>query len=208
MISIYLLPNFLDNLRKVSHVVAFYYLCRIYSQMDKQTYISKAVSLRCQSQSVASSYLTSVDDIEDAVQDVMLKLWEQHENLLDDDAKLKGYVSTLTHNICIDRQKVRRRHPIVSLFHRNKDGTEVSVMREITAADNPHTCLEMKEAHDITMAAIERLPDNWKAVVIMRNVQDMSFAEIAQILGTSESSVRGTLSKARRKLIEFTKDIR
>ena len=39
----------------------------------------------------------------------------------------------------------------------------------------------------------------------MRNEEEMSFADIAKIIGTTESSVRGTLSKARMRLIEIIK---
>lgn len=48
-----------------------------------------------------------------------------------------------------------------------------------------------------------QLPYNWRTVLQMRNVEDMSFAEIAAITGMTESSVRGTLSKARKRMIEL-----
>ena len=51
--------------------------------------------------------------------------------------------------------------------------------------------------------AMAQLPYNWRTVLQMRNVEDMSFAEIAAITGMTESSVRGTLSKARKRMIEL-----
>ena len=48
-----------------------------------------------------------------------------------------------------------------------------------------------------------QLPYTWRTLLQMRNVEDMSFAEIAAITGMTESSVRGTLSKARKRMIEL-----
>ena len=53
--------------------------------------------------------------------------------------------------------------------------------------------------------ALLQLPTVWQQVLQMRNVEDMSFAEIAAVLGTSESSVRGLLSKARKRMVELIK---
>lgn len=176
--------------------------------MDKRAFISKAVVLRRLSQSVASSYMTDPDDIEDAVQDVMLRLWERHDCLIDDDERLKGYVKILMRNICLDRQKAMRRHPSTSLFCQHDNGSGPRVIHEVASDDNPQHSLETREARDITMSALDRLPQNWKAIIKMRSIEGMSFSDIASILGTSESSVRGTLSKARKKLLELIKIVR
>lgn len=48
-----------------------------------------------------------------------------------------------------------------------------------------------------------QLPYNWRKVVEMREYEKMSFAEIARVLGTTESSCRGLMSKARARLVQL-----
>ena len=65
--------------------------------------------------------------------------------------------------------------------------------------------MESAETGDIFEQAMSRLPYGWQAMLRMRNTEERSFTEIADILGTTESSVRGTLSKARKRLLELIK---
>jgi RNA polymerase sigma-70 factor (ECF subfamily) len=69
--------------------------------------------------------------------------------------------------------------------------------------DTPLRQLETSESDKAFTIAMNRLPYNWQRVMQMRNVENMSFAEIAAVLGTSESSVRGLLSKARTRMVEM-----
>ena len=50
-----------------------------------------------------------------------------------------------------------------------------------------------------------RLPYNWQRILLMRGEEEMSCLQIAQILGTTESSVRGTLSKAKKRMLVLIK---
>jgi RNA polymerase sigma-70 factor (ECF subfamily) len=69
--------------------------------------------------------------------------------------------------------------------------------------DTPLRQLETSESDKAFTIAMNCLPYNWQRVMQMRNVEGMSFAEIAAVLGTSESSVRGLLSKARTRMVEL-----
>jgi RNA polymerase sigma-70 factor (ECF subfamily) len=63
--------------------------------------------------------------------------------------------------------------------------------------------MEASDADSAFSQALQQLPIVWRRVLQMRNIEDMSFAEIAAVLGTSESSVRGLLSKARTRMVEL-----
>lgn len=53
--------------------------------------------------------------------------------------------------------------------------------------------------------SISALSDRHRAIIRMRNVENMPYADIARIIGTTESSVRGMISKARMELIKNLK---
>ena len=70
--------------------------------MDKQTYISLAPLCRSAAEAQAARYVHDEAEREDIVQDVLLKMWEQHELLQSDPQKLKAYAATLARNICLE----------------------------------------------------------------------------------------------------------
>ena len=72
-------------------------------------------------------------------------------------------------------------------------------------ADNPHNQLEIKESDSMLKQSIRALSDRHRAIIRMRNVENMPYTDIARILGTTESSVRGMISKARMELIKNLK---
>ena len=172
--------------------------------MDTKTYISLAERFRHLAMMKASQLLQNADEVEDVAQDVLLKMWERHDSLENDAKRLNAYVDTLTRNICLDRKKVQRRHPLLRLLWRH-DEEETDSEMQISSFDTPQRRIEEQEANDIYLKAMNRLPYHWRAILQMRSEEEMSYAEIASILGTTESSARGTLSKAKAKLLELIK---
>ena len=67
---------------------------------------------------------------------------------------------------------------------------------------NAQTRLEQQEDEDWIKTILRNLPDKYRAVLQMRQVENMEFAEIARIIGTSETSARVILSRARAKVME------
>ena len=67
--------------------------------------------------------------------------------------------------------------------------------------------MEVNETVTAYRQALGKLPYNWRKILVMRGEDEMSYTEIAQIRGTTESSVRGTLSKAKRKMVELINQI-
>ena len=174
--------------------------------MDKQTYISLAERFRHWAVTKASELLRDADEVEDVAQEVLLKMWERHDGLETDMKRLNAYVDTLTRNICLDRKKVKRRHPILRLLWRHDEEDADSTV-QIPSFDTPQRRMEEQEVDEVYVKAMDRLPYHWRAILQMRMEEEMSYAEIASILCTTESSARGTLCKAKAKLLELIKNV-
>ena len=148
--------------------------------------------------------LNDKEDAEDVAAEVMLRLWERHRLLRDDADEVRNFAYTMTKNLSLDLLRHRRRYPILRIFHRqNSDEEETDSIPDIPDSLTPQQYVESKEAGDIFRRAMIQLPYNWRKIVEMREKEDMSFAEIAQVLGTSESSCRGMMSKARLRLLQL-----
>lgn len=148
--------------------------------------------------------LNDKEDAEDVAAEVMLRLWERHRLLRDDADEVRHYADTMARNLSLDLLRHRRRYPILRLFHRkDSDDEETGSIPDIPDSYTPQQYIESKEAGDIFRRAMIQLPYNWRKIFEMREKEDMSFAEIAQVLGTSESSCRGMMSKARQRLLQL-----
>lgn len=175
--------------------------------MTEETYISLAENLRYVAVEETFRYIQDADDVEDIAQEVMLRIWEKRAGLSSNVKMLNAYAATLARNICLDRHKIKRRHPLLlrlQWFANREDNAQM----EIPVHDTPQRQLEQTEAINAYYVAVKKLPYGWQRILRMRGEEEMSYAEIAQILGTSESSVRGTLCKAKKKVLELIKQNR
>jgi RNA polymerase sigma-70 factor (ECF subfamily) len=122
-------------------------------------------------------------------------MWNYVEMLDDDERRAKAFAAVTAANLAKTRLRQKRKWPILRLLSQHDSETSDTPLRHIEASD----------ADSAYSKALLQLPTVWQQVLQMRNVEDMSFAEIAAVLGTSESSVRGLLSKARKRMVELIK---
>ena len=160
--------------------------------MDRETYISWAAELRRRAVETATAVVAS-EEAEDVAQETMLRMWERLDQLDGHRERLLAYAATSARNLAQNRRRQKRRHPLLQLLGWKGDRTD----------DTPQRRLETTETDSLFTKAMAQLPYNWRTVLQMRNVEDMSFTEIAAITGMTESSVRGTLSKARKRMVEL-----
>lgn len=171
--------------------------------MDKQTYISWVPELRCKAVTTAASMLADQAEAEDVAQEVLLRMWDKVNTLDEDNARVMAYASTTAKNIAQNHLRSKRRHPFLRLLRKSKNDEEEPI--EISTHLTPHRQMELQETNEIFVRALEGLPYNWQRVLQMRNVEDLTFEEIARVMGTTESSVRGILCKARQRMMELIK---
>lgn len=172
--------------------------------MERLKYISLVAELRLIAVRKALTLLDDKEDAEDVVGEVLLRLWERHEDLRENTDEVRHLADRMTRNLALDLLRRRRRHPILRIFHRQDNGEEkTGNIPDVTDSLTPQHYIEAKEAGDIVHRAMSQLPYNWRKIVEMREYDRMSFAEIASVLGTTESSCRGMMSKARTRLLQI-----
>jgi RNA polymerase sigma factor (sigma-70 family) len=120
---------------------------------------------------------------EDIVQDVYEKLWKKKDGV--EASKAKSYLFTSSYNAVIDWSR------------REKLKKNIFVITEVTEQDHSG---ELKALID---EGLERLSLQQKQLILLRDYEDYSYAEIGEITGLSESMVKVTLFRARKELKEF-----
>jgi RNA polymerase sigma factor (sigma-70 family) len=132
---------------------------------------------------------------QDIIQDTYLKLWEKHENV--DFAKSKSYIFTAAYHTMVDYIRKNKR---IILYDREESSDFMDSLGKSTpAAEN----IDLKK---VLNEAVNRLPEDQRAVIILRDYEGYSYKEIGDITGLSEAQVKVYIYRARLFLKNYLKD--
>ena len=159
--------------------------------MDRTALEHQARSWRKKALSVSISNGAGKDEAEDIAQDVMLRLWQMHDEL-DRYDSVEALVALMAKHQLRNHQ---RRKPSETL-------DEAIV---VSLNTSPHEELESKENDEWLSAKLQQLPTTQRTLLYMRQVERRSHEEIARLLGIEITSVSTLLARARRTLLEEIK---
>jgi RNA polymerase sigma-70 factor, ECF subfamily len=140
---------------------------------------------------IAFRFLRNKEEAEDAVQEVFIKLWKMKEKL-DEYNSVEGLAKTIIKNYCIDQ--IRRNKTI----RIEKDFMNYQLNSE---DPSPVEELQMNETSQILHSIIEKLPVVYRDIIKQREIDGISYKEIAVKTNQNINTLRVTLSRAR-KLIK------
>lgn len=158
--------------------------------MSQEIFKTQILPLRENLFHIARRILVEEQEAEDAVQEVLLKLWRTQESM-DKYESVAAFATAVTKNHCLDRLKVKNRTSLLDDSYNARAGT-----------DNPHLELERKNTAEILQEIIENLPLLQRTIIRMKDVEEYEVEEIAEITGTKVEAVRMNLSRARKKVRE------
>jgi RNA polymerase sigma-70 factor (ECF subfamily) len=145
----------------------------------------------------AFAVLRNPQDAEDAAQETMLKALKNLHQF-----RANSKFSTWLVAIAINEARARLRHERMIKFETIGDATE-EIDGQFTPAvitdwrEIPLEALERKELRELLQQAIASLPELYREVLILRDVQEINIAETAMVLGVSEGVVKIRLLRAR-----------
>jgi len=147
---------------------------------------------------VARRFMRDEDDARDAVQDAFLSAFRALDKFAGD-ARLSTWLHRITINACLMKLRTRRRRPEEKIedmlpgFH--EDGRLANPGDPWP--DGADVLLEKEENRDLVRAAIDRLPEKFRTVLILRDIEDYDTAETAEALGLTAAGVKTRLHRAR-----------
>lgn len=141
------------------------------------------------------------EDAEEVAQETLLKVFEKVDQLREPE-RVKAWVFQIAKNACL---MMRRKSIFAPQEELSLDGPAPQVS---DAHALPDTEVLRRELHDQLRSAIRALPPNYRAVFLLRDVEELSTAETAQILDLSIDTVKIRLHRARRMLRESLGDLR
>ncbi|WP_461532766.1 RNA polymerase sigma factor [Sinomicrobium sp.] len=139
---------------------------------------------------LAKRLLTSTEEAEDALQEVLLKLWV-NKSKITAYRSIEAFAVTATKNYCLDRLRSKQASNL-QLVHTNYTDESSSLQAQVEAKDS------VSLMHEI----VQRLPEQQKMVLQLRDVEHYEFEEIGEMLEMNPASVRVALSRARKTVRE------
>ena len=155
--------------------------------MERSAFEQMARTWREKALSVSLHYGAGEDMAEDIAQDVMLRLWQMHDEL-EQYRSIEAIVALMARHMLRNHQ---RRKPSEAL-------DEAMI---VSLTTSPQEILEMKEDDKWLSAKLQQLPTTQRTLLYMRQVERRSHEEIAQLLGIETTSVSTLLARARRQLL-------
>ena len=134
------------------------------------------------------------EDAEEILQEVLLRLWRHRSRL--ERRRLGAWLLTVTRNACYDHLRRRSsagRDTIVAIDN-------AALERAAGPEPDPERRTASAELRARVLAELARMPEPFKSVLILREIQELKYREIADILELPLNSVRVYLHRGRRRL--------
>lgn len=138
------------------------------------------------------------EDAADLTQEAFLKAWRNLESFHFESA-FSTWLYRLASNTCLDFLRQAKRRPTVSLVTEDDEGEE-QIMDVADDAATPEEQVITNLDREALCEGLNRLPEEQRQLLILRAVNGLSYAEIAQILSIKEGTVKSRLARARETL--------
>jgi len=137
--------------------------------------------------------LRGADDAQDATQEVFLRAFK-YIHRLDLRKPIEPWLMRMTVNVCRDiaRKKLRRHHSFSEIPAVDADPKDES--------KDPYAGFAWEQQRQMLWRALEGLPEKERMAVILRDVEGFTTSEVAEILGSSEGTVRSQICRGRLRI--------
>lgn len=141
-------------------------------------------------------------DAEDLTQDVFLKIYGNLASFDTVRGSFQTWLTTLTRNLLVDHFRRSRQERVTDSMDAGWDSADEQPMAErfSDAAPSPHERAAQKEIEKMVQLALAKVSPELREAVILRDLQDMDYKEIAQVLRIPEGTVKSRISRGRAEL--------
>jgi RNA polymerase sigma-70 factor, ECF subfamily len=151
---------------------------------------------------VAYKFVGSHEQAEDLTQDIFLKIFRSLDTF-DRRANFQTWLISVSRNLCIDHYRSVRKE-------------RQTIDREVTAEDtspvsstvSPLAALEQRDLAAMLRTALQELPQSLRMAVLLRDIQELSYQEIAERLRLPEGTVKSRINRGRKELARQVQRLR
>ena len=141
------------------------------------------------------------EDAADMAQEAFIRAYNSLASFRGE-SKFSVWLYRIVSNVCLDFLRSRSRHPTVSLSVENDEGeeTELDIPDE---SQSPEALLERRLTRDSVRRGLDALSEEYRQILLLREIQGLSYDEIAETLSMELGTVKSRIFRARKKLCDF-----
>ena len=146
------------------------------------------------------------EDTTDLAQEVFIRVWRSINNLRNP-ASFRSWLTQIVTNLFYDELRKRpRKLPTISMDDSASDEEGENPTRDIPdSSAMPEEKVLNKEVSEVIRQAMLKLPEQFRTAIVLREVEGLSYEEIAVITQTEMGTVKSRIARARTKLQELLK---
>lgn len=148
---------------------------------------------------IAFRMLGNSEDANDVTQEALVKAYRGIKNFKGR-SSFSTWLYTIVNNTCIDFIRKNKKTNIVYLDREYETGEGTYKIQLSDNGDTPEQLFEKREVQRLVRKSISELSYDYRKIIILRDIEDFSYREIAQILDCPEGTVKSRISRARNKL--------
>jgi RNA polymerase sigma-70 factor (ECF subfamily) len=160
--------------------------------MTKEEFKTRVLPFKGKLFRLAVTMLNNRQEAEDIIQDVYLKLWNMREELSRYDS-IEALAVTMTKNLCLDKLRSYRNRK------QNDSGLE-HMKLSTTGRPDPAETVELNQSMQYVHEIIRELPDQQRMIIHLRDIEQHTYEEIAEVTGLKINNIRVALSRARKSV--------
>lgn len=158
--------------------------------MNQNEFVNLVLPFKSKIFRLAKRLLISVEEAEDAIQEIMEKLWKKNSDL-QQYKSVEALAMTMTKNFCLDQLKSKRAQNL-QLVHSNYAENNSGLQKNI----------EDKDSLSWVEKIVSQLPAQQRLIIQLRDIEQLEFDEIAEITEMNATAIRVALSRARKTIRE------
>jgi len=143
-------------------------------------------------------------EAQDLTQDVFVRVFKALGGFRSTEGSFATWLTRLTRNLLIDHYRRTRNERVTDSIEEQLPRVEEGFV----AVSRPDTALAGREASELLQGALAKLSPELRETIILRDLQDMEYREISEILGIPEGTVKSRLNRGRAELGRLLKKYR
>ena len=151
---------------------------------------------------LALRQIGNAEDAEDITQEVFLRVYRNIGSFRAE-SRLSTWIYQITMNACIDAARRRARRVEVTPMYTDDDSGEQTAIELPDESFAPEKVFERTALRDQIKEGLTHLTEEHRRILILRDINGLSYTEIAEILSLSEGTVKSRLFRARDKMCTF-----
>ncbi len=142
-------------------------------------------------------FTNNTQEAQDLTQEVFLRVFKAINSFRSTEGSFGTWLARVTRNLLIDHYRRTRQQRVTDSIE-----DQLPVLEQVGSAGNcrPDQALAGREASEILQATLQKLSPDLREAVILRDLQEMEYREIAEVLGIPEGTVKSRINRGRAEL--------